>query len=254
MFLERPLRPRESFELSRDRPHLDARLDHSLKIQVGNISNRYTLVGGRPGAHEPGSSCHIHCSLIGADGKNAFVGDRTLGPGAEGVSDVFEHFLAGWIKYTPDCFPFYAPTINSYKRYHSQSWAPTSLVWAGDNRTTGFRVVGKGQSLRIEMRIPGADANPYLAFAALLASGLKGIEEKLVAPPPFQGDAYRTEGLPRIPTTLKEATERFKDSAFAKEAFGSDVVRHYATFFEHEVTSFESAVTDWERQRYFEQI
>ncbi|MBZ0277125.1 MAG: glutamine synthetase family protein, partial [Anaerolineae bacterium] len=134
-----------------------------------------------------GSSSHIHLSL--SDGKkNLFAGDKALGP-VHG-SDLFRWFLGGWIAHTAELMPFYAPTINSYKRYQAGSWAPTSLAWSYDNRTAGFRVVGHGSSLRIESRIPGADINPYLTFAAALASGLDGIRNKIEPPPIFEGDVY----------------------------------------------------------------
>jgi glutamine synthetase len=190
-----------------------------------------------------GSSCHIHCSLW-RDGKNAFAG-RT---------DTFRWFLGGWIAHVPDVMPFYAPTVNSYKRYVDASWAPTRLAWSNDNRTAGFRVVGDGPSLRIECRIPGADANPYLALAAALASGLDGIANKTEPPEVFVGDVYAAKALPRVPYTLAEATDLFAKSAFAKKAFGDDVVEHYSHFFRTEVAAYEQAVTDWELKRYFERI
>jgi glutamine synthetase len=149
---------------------------------------------------------------------------------------------------------FYAPTINSYKRYQSASWAPTRLAWSYDNRTAGFRVVGSGQSLRIECRIPGADCNPYLAYAAALASGLDGIERALEPPACFTGDLYAARELARVPGTLRDALELFRSSAFARAALGDEVVEHYAHFFASENEAFERAVTDWERQRYFERI
>ena len=198
-----------------------------------------------------GSGCHIHLSLWKGD-DNAFVGDQKLGPVS--CSTEFRHFLGGWIKHAPDCMPFYAPTINSYKRFVSSSWAPTRLVWSYDNRTAGFRVVGKGKSLRIECRIPGADANPYLAFAASLASGLDGIKNKIEPPPIFNGNIYEARELPQIPLTLLRATEIFSESEFTKRAFGADVVDHYKTFYYNEISEYEKAVTDWERKRYFEQI
>lgn len=222
--------------------------------EVADASGIAVTFMAKPGADEPGSSCHIHCSLVDRSGANAFVGDVDLGPGAEKTSPVFGSFLAGWIKYAPDLMPFYAPTVNSYKRYQSLSWAPTALVWASDNRTAGFRVVGRGEALRIEMRIPGADVNPYLAYAAVLASGMRGVRDGLAPPPQFTGDAYRTPGLPLVPTTLKDATAAFSTSEFARASFGDNVVDHYATFYGNEVAAYERAVTDWERQRYFEQI
>jgi glutamine synthetase len=190
-----------------------------------------------------GSSCHIHCSLW-RDGKNAFAGR----------SDAFRWFLGGWIAHVPDVMPFYAPTVNSYKRYVDASWAPTRLAWSNDNRTAGFRVVGDGPSLRIECRIPGADANPYLALAASLASGLDGIANKIEPPECFTGDVYAAKNLPRVPYTLAEAADIFSKSAFAKRAFGDDVVEHYSHFFRSEVAAYDKAVTDWELKRYFERI
>ncbi len=198
-----------------------------------------------------GSSCHIHFSLW-RDGKNAFAGDNEFGPVQ--CSDTFRHFLGGWIAHVPEVMPFYAPTVNSYKRYVDGSWAPTRLAWSYDNRTGGFRVVGRGSSLRIECRIPGADANPYLAFAASLASGLDGIANKIEPPDCFVGDIYAAQHLPRVPYTLGEATNNFANSEFAKRAFGADVVEHYTHFFRTEQRAFDAAVTDWERKRYFERI
>jgi glutamine synthetase len=202
-------------------------------------------------ADQAGSSCHIHMSLA-RDGRNAFAGDEPCGP-VHG-SALFRHFLAGWLAHARELMPFYAPTVNSYKRYQSASWAPTRLAWSHDNRTAGFRVVGEGQSLRIECRIPGADANPYLAFAASLASGLDGIEKKLEPPKCFEGDIYAAKELPRVPNNLRDALEGFEQSAFARMAFGADVVEHYSHFFRSEWEAWEKAVTDWERQRYFERI
>ena len=202
-------------------------------------------------ADRAGSSCHIHLSLW-QDEENAFVGDQQLGPVAG--SDIFRWFLGGWIAHVDDVMPFYAPTVNAYKRYVDGSWAPTRLAWSYDNRTAGFRVVGKGASLRIECRIPGADCNPYLAFAASLASGLDGIRNRIEPPPCFEGDIYAARHLPRVPYTLEQAVANFENSAFAKETFGAAVVEHYTHFFRTEVEAFNSAVTDWERKRYFERI
>jgi glutamine synthetase len=170
------------------------------------------------------------------------------------VSDVFRWFLGGWIAHVPDVMVFYAPTINSYKRYVDASWAPTRLAWSYDNRTAGFRVVGDGPSLRIECRIPGADANPYLALAATLASGLDGIANRMEPPECFVGDVYAAKTLPRVPYTLAEANERFTASDFAQHAFGKAVVEHYGHFFRTEVAAYDKAVTDWEHKRYFERI
>ena len=198
-----------------------------------------------------GSSCHIHISLWKGN-KNAFVGNKSFGP-VKG-SDIFKYFLGGWIKNTADVMPFYAPTVNSYKRYVDASWAPTRLAWSYDNRTAGFRVVGKGNSLRIECRIPGADCNPYLAFAASLACGINGIKNKIEPPEIFNGDIYSAKNLPHVPRSLAEATELFSKSKFAKKTFGKKTVEHYAHHFRTEQNAYNMAVTDWERKRYFERI
>jgi glutamine synthetase len=202
-------------------------------------------------ADKAGSSCHIHFSLW-RDGANAFPGARQLGRAK--VSDAFRWFLGGWIAHVPEVMVFYAPTINSYKRYVDGSWAPTRLAWSYDNRTAGFRVVGSGPSLRIECRIPGADCNPYLALAASLASGLDGISKKTEPPDCFVGDVYAAQNLPRVPYTLGDAVKTFADSEFAKHAFGAEVVEHYAHFYRTEVAAYDKAVTDWEHKRYFERI
>jgi glutamine synthetase len=198
-----------------------------------------------------GSSCHIHMSLW-AKGKNAFAGKKQFGP-VEG-SDTFRWFLGGWMAHAKEVMPFYAPTINSYKRYEDGSWAPTRIAWSYDNRTAGFRVVGHGSSLRIECRIPGADCNPYLAYAAALASGLDGIENKIEPPDIFVGDVYQAQSLPRVPYTLREAADVFEASPFCKAVFGQPVVEHYTHYCRVEQSQYDAAVTDWERKRYFERI
>lgn len=198
-----------------------------------------------------GSSSHIHMSLW-KDGKNAFVGDEPIGPLS--TSPLFRWFLGGWIQHASEMMPFYAPTVNSYKRYIDGSWAPTRLAWSYDNRTAGFRVVGTGENLRIECRIPGADCNPYLALAACIASGMDGIKNKIEPPECFIGDIYAASHLPRVPYTLKEAVALFENSPFVKETFGEEVVKHYAHFYKLEQKAFDIHVTDWERKRYFERI
>jgi glutamine synthetase len=200
---------------------------------------------------QAGSSCHLHLSLW-RDGRAAFPGGEALGPVRSAPE--FRHFLAGWIEHARALMVCYAPTVNSYKRYQSASWAPTRLAWSYDNRTAGFRVVGQREHLRIECRIPGADCNPYLAYAAALASGLDGMARRLEPPPMFEGDMYGAKDLPGIPSSLREATELFERSDFARQAFGDAVVAHYAHFFRCEQQAFDAAVTDWERRRYFERI
>lgn len=205
----------------------------------------------KPFTDRAGSSCHVHLSLWQA-GMNAFDGDQPCGP-VRG-SDIFRWFLGGWIAHAADLMVCYAPTVNAYKRYVDASWAPTRLAWSFDNRTAGFRVVGHGAGRRIECRIPGADCNPYLAFAAALASGLDGIRNRIEPPDCFTGDVYAARHLPRVAGSLGEATARFAASAFARQALGDDVVAHYTHFFQTEQAAFDRSVTDWERRRYFERI
>lgn len=205
----------------------------------------------KPAANQAGSSCHLHLSLW-QQASNVFPGDGRLDD--INCSDVFRWFLGGWVQHAAEVMPFYAPTVNSYKRYLAASWAPTRLAWSYDNRTAGFRVVGAGPSLRIECRLPGADCNPYLAFAAALASGLDGIANQIEPPPMFRGDAYSASDVPAVPPTLRDATDLFATSAFARQAFGEPVVEHYAHFFRVEHQAYERAITDWDRRRYFERV
>ncbi len=192
-----------------------------------------------------GSSCHVHVSLWDGDGeRNVFAGE----------SDEFRWFLGGWMAHAAELMPFFAPTINSYKRFQAGSWAPTALAWSRDNRTASFRVVGSDESLRIEFRVPGADVNPYLAYAAIVAAGLDGLRRQVEPPARFTGDVYAARELPRLPGSLAEAVNEFAGSAFARGAFGDDVVDHYVHFFRTEQAAYDRAVTDWERHRYFEQI
>ncbi len=205
----------------------------------------------KPHTAEAGSSCHVHFSLW-REGENIFAGDNDMG--GFSVSDEFRWFLGGWMRNVADLMVFYAPTTNSYKRYQDASWAPTRIAWARDNRTAGFRVVGNGPSLRIECRIPGADTNPYLAFAASLAAGLTGIEEQIEPPNMFVGDVYAATDLARVAFTLEEAVANLRSSDFARAALGDDVVDHYLRAAEVEIEAARTAVTDFERARYFERI
>jgi glutamine synthetase len=198
-----------------------------------------------------GSSAHMHISLWNEEGGgNAFPGDRRTGPVE--ASDTFRWFLGGWIRHARALAAFYAPYVSSYKRYQSRSWAPTTIAWSYDNRTAGFRVVGGGPSLRIECRIPGADANPYIAYAASIAAGLDGIAKRIEPPDIFEGDIYASRELPRVPATLREAIAELEASDLAREAFGEDVAEHYLHFLRTEQRKFDEVVTCWERARYFE--
>ena len=198
-----------------------------------------------------GSSMHLHLSLWdAATNRPCFPGEHSLGPVE--VSDTFRWFLGGWMEHARQITAFYAPNVNSYKRFQEGSFAPTGIAWSYDNRTAGFRIVGHGPSLRIECRIPGADANPYLSYAASIAAGLDGIEKQIEPPPIFEGDIYSAAGLPRVPKTLHEAIPELEASELAREAFGSAVVDHYLHFLRTEQRKFDEVVTCWERARFFE--
>ena len=194
-----------------------------------------------------GNSCHVHISLRGEHG-NAFAGE-----GEHGFSPLFEHFIAGQQACLREFTYLFAPNVNSYKRYAVGSFAPTAVAWGLDNRTCSLRVVGHGPSLRVENRVPGGDMNPYLGVAALIAAGLHGIENELPLSPPYEGNAYESDG-PRVPSTLREAADLFAGSDVAVDAFGKDVVDHYTNAAHIELAAFESAVTDWERRRGFERL
>jgi glutamine synthetase len=195
-----------------------------------------------------GSSCHIHLSVRGDDGTAVMAGD-----GTSGLSPLGEQFLAGQLDTMRELTLLFAPNVNSYKRFQPDSFAPTAVVWGRDNRTCALRLVGHDHSLRVENRVPGGDANPYLALAAVIAGGLHGIEQGLTLEPEFTGDAYRADAI-RIPATLRDATELFDASPVARAAFGDDVVDHYVNAARVELAAFDAAVTDWERIRSFERM
>ena len=195
-----------------------------------------------------GNSCHIHLSLRGTDGTPVLAGD-----GSYGMSRLGEHFLAGQLAALRELTLCYAPNINSYKRYVPGSFAPTSVRWGVDNRTCALRLVGHGHSLRAENRTPGGDVNPYLAVAAMIASGLHGIDNELPLEPAFTGNAYEGDN-PRVPHTLRDALELWQDSQLARDAFGTEVTDHYANYARVELAAYDAAVTDWELRRCFERL
>ncbi|MEU0878413.1 glutamine synthetase family protein [Lentzea sp. NPDC005914] len=193
-----------------------------------------------------GNSCHIHLSLRSKDGEPVFAEGH-------GMSEMMKHFLAGQLAALREFTYFLAPNINSYKRFVKGSFAPTAVAWGKDNRTCALRVVGHGQSLRFENRVPGGDVNPYLAVAALIAAGLHGVEQKLELEDEFVGNAYASD-RPTVPTTLREAADLFAASEIAQEAFGKEVVDHYLNAAKVELEAFEAAITDWEKVRGFERL
>ena len=200
----------------------------------------------KPSEKDIGSSCHIHSSLLSVDGgKSAFVD-------GDDETDVFRHYLGGLRSRIRELALFVAPSINSYKRYAAESWAPTSISWGRDNRTCGFRIVGHGQSRRAECRIPGADVNPYLGYAALLAAGLDGIERQADPGPELVGNAYEEAKAEPFPSTLREAVDLWEGSEFARTTFGEAVWRHYLNYGQTEQRLFDQVVTDYERNRMFE--
>jgi glutamine synthetase len=195
-----------------------------------------------------GNSCHIHLSLREVAGRPVLAGD-----GPHGQSVLGEQFLAGQLAAMRELTLLYAPNINSYKRYVPGSFAPTAVRWGVDNRTCALRLVGHGPSLRVENRTPGGDVNPYLAIAGMIAAGLHGIDNELTLEEAFGGNAYIDEG-PKVPHTLRDALELWENSALAKQAFGGDVVSHYANYARVELAAFDAAVTDWELRRCFERL
>ena len=199
-----------------------------------------------------GSSMHLHASLWDETRTEPlFPGDEPVG-GPIHASPLFRWFLGGWMTHIREMFAWYAPYPTSYKRYVPGWFAPTGIAWGYDNRTVGFRIVGHGPSLRIECRAPGADANPYLAFAATLAAGLDGIKKKIEPPPVFAGDAYAARDLPQVPQSLHEAIRELEGSHWARQTFGEEVIEHYLHFFRTEQHRFDRVVTNWERARYYE--
>ena len=194
-----------------------------------------------------GNSCHVHFSLRTEDDRAAFP------DGAHGHSELFDHVLAGLLHSVRELTFFHAPNVNSYKRFIDGSFAPTAVAWGHDNRTCAFRVVGHGDGLRVECRVPGGDVNPYLTIAALIAGAIHGIDEQLPLQPEFVGNAYDSS-MPRVPATLRDAAELFTTSTLARTAFGDEVVDHYANAARVELTAYDAAVTDWERFRGFERL
>jgi glutamine synthetase len=199
-----------------------------------------------------GCSGHIHQSVWDAEGERNLFWDEE---GRHHMSRLMGHYVAGLLASLPEFMLMYAPNVNSYKRFVEGTWAPTTATWGFENRTTALRIISTNASAcRIEQRVPGADVNPYLGFAACLAGGLHGIERKLEPPPMTEGDAYGMKGLLRLPSTLSEAVEAFTSSALAREFFGEGFVEHYAAMRRWEVDKYNRAVTDWERRRYFEMV
>jgi glutamine synthetase len=213
--------------------------------EIAHLNGMSATFMAKPSEKDIGSSCHIHTSLIDGEGNNVFVNGHD-------ETDTFRHFLGGVRQHIRELALFVAPSVNSYKRYASESWAPTSVSWGRDNRTCGFRIVGHGASTRVECRIPGADVNPYLGYSALLAAGLDGIESKTDPGPELVGNAYEGGQAEAFPSSLREAVDNWEQSEFAKRAFGEEVWAHYLNYGQTEQQLFDQVVTDYERARMFE--
>lgn len=218
--------------------------------EIADAEGRSVTFMAKYSEDDVGSSCHLHISLTDAGtGDVVFDSPGGVTPG----SVRFRHFLGGIIAASRDLTLCWAPTLNSYKRFQPESWAPTAIAWGHDNRTCGYRIVGEGTGTRLESRIPGADVNGYIAYAALIAAGIRGIEQGIDPPAPTEGNAYEAD-VPRIPSTFVEAIEAFESSSVALEIFGGDVHQHLVNSARQEWLAANRAVTDWERRRYFAQF
>ncbi|MGZ4797787.1 MAG: glutamine synthetase family protein [Acidimicrobiia bacterium] len=219
--------------------------------EIAALNGRSLTFMAKYSMDEVGSSCHLHSSVWDLHSGANLMWDEDA---PHHLSPVFRGWLGGLIATGREFAWLFAHYVNSYKRYQPESWAPTALAWGHDNRTCGYRLVGHGSAFRVESRIPGADVNPYLAYAGLIAAGLHGVTNGLEPPDPFRGNAYDAPELPHVPSTLVEAVELFAGSDAAKEAFGPAVHHHLVNTGRQEWLAFNRAVTDWERRRNFEQI
>ncbi len=220
--------------------------------EIAGLLGRSLTFMAKYDMHDSGSSCHVHSSVWSADGKTPLMHDPD---GPEHMSPVFRGWLGGQLAHARELSYLFAPTVNSYKRYQPESWAPTAIAWGRDNRTCGFRVVGhEGASFRVENRIPGADCNAYLAFAATIAAGMHGIEHGEEPGERFDGNAYEAEDVGRIPWNIVDAIGALEQSEMAVASFGTDVHAHLVNTAKQEWMAFSKVVTDWERRRCFEQF
>ena len=198
-----------------------------------------------------GSSGHLHMSVWDQAGARSLMADPQAG-GPYGMSALMDRFLGGMMRLSRELAIFFAPNVNSYKRYAVNSWAPVNVVWGRDNRTTGFRIVGDDQGLHIECRFPGGDMNAYLTYAAFVGAGLWGIDHGVAAPPEYRGNGYLATGVDRMPRALHEAIPALEASTAAREIFGDQVVDHYLNAARVEQDTYDAVVHDWDRERYLE--
>jgi glutamine synthetase len=219
--------------------------------EIAALNDRAVTFMAKYTMDEAGSSFHLHSSVWNEKGTDSLMWDEKA---EHHMSELFRHYLGGLVSTGRELAWMYAPYVNSYKRYQPESWAPTALAWAIDNRTCGYRVVGHGKSYRVESRIPGADANPYMAFAAQIAAGLHGIENRIEPPDMLRGNAYEATDVERVPWNIVEATEELERSEVAKKAFGDEVHFHLVNTAKQEWARSNQVITDWELQRNFERI
>jgi len=228
------------------------------KASIKEIAHSFGIMPSfmaKPSSILPGCSGHLHQNLVNVgDGKNAFLDENDPNK----MSPIFKSYLAGQLQLLPELLPFFAPTVNSYKRLVDGFWAPTTPTWGMDNRTVGIRVLAGGKATRLEFRVTGSDMNTHLAIAASVAAGLWGVRNKLkLTSPQVTGSGYlasKEHGIERLPRTLHEATDKLSKSAVARELLGSDFVDHYVDTRRHEYRMFEKEVTNWEIMRYFESV
>lgn len=219
--------------------------------EIAALNDRSLTFMAKWTADDVGSSCHIHSS-VWADGGETSLAKVDGDPRA--LSPTVRHWLGGLLAASRELTLLFAPNVNSYKRFQPDSWAPTAIAWGDDNRTCGLRIVGHGAARRVESRIPGADVNPYLAYAGVIAAGLHGLEHEIDPGPAFEGNAYEAADVTRIPSTLVEAIELFEGSEIARTALGEDVHHHVLNTARQEWLAYNRAVTDWERERGFERL
>lgn len=221
---------------------------NSLK-EIAALAGRAVTFMAKYDFADTGSSYHIHSSLWSPEGESLMAGH-----GPHHMSQLFRWYLGGLLTTSREFALLYAPTINSYKRFQPGSWAPTAIGWGVDNRTLGYRVVGHGKGMRVECRVPGADANGYHAFAATIAAGLYGIENQIDPGEPYMANGYEAKDLERIPWNIVDAIELWRNSTIARECFGEDLHFHILHAAEEEWQAFNRQTTEWERRRYFERI
>lgn len=219
--------------------------------QLAHAADLTVTFMAKPKIDEVGSSCHLHVSMWSADGDHSLCWADDRG----GMSGRFGSFVAGQLRHATDISLMFAPTINAYKRFQPDQFAGTAIALGDDNRSCAFRLVGSGPSYRVENRIPGADVNPYYAYAATIAAGLDGLDHELPTPEVFDGNAWTGSDIATVPTSLHRAIDLFAESKMARSAFGDEVFDHLLASAQSELEAFDShTVTDWESRRYYERV